>query len=110
MSENGNYGQPPAAPGGYGAAGGIPQPHPKGTTILVLGVLSLVCCSPLGIAAWLMGNTAQKEIDANPGAYSNASSVQIGRILGIIGSVLLVLSLIWIVFAGGLAVITGSTN
>src|SRR5437660_10237124 len=31
------------------------QPH-RGTTVLVLGILGLVMCAPLGIAGWGMGN------------------------------------------------------
>ena len=31
------------------------QPH-RGTLILVLGIVGLVCCFPVGIAAWIMGN------------------------------------------------------
>lgn len=110
MSDNTMPPPPPVNP--YGApppgAGGVE--HPKGTTILVLGILSLVCCSPLGIAAWLMGNTAMKEIDAQPGRYSNRQTVNIGRILGMVGSALLVLTLIWIVFFGGLALLSGASN
>ena len=70
---------------------GGPVDHPKGMTVLILGILSLVCCSPLGIVAFIMGNNALKEIDAQPGRYGNRQIVQIGRILGIIGIVLLVL-------------------
>ena len=107
---------PPPPPGGgaYGAPpppmGGGPVDHPKGTTILILGILSLVCCSPLGIAAFVMGNNALKEIDAQPGRYGNRQLVQIGRILGIIGMVFLVLTLIWFLFLGGLAALSGSNN
>jgi hypothetical protein len=90
--------------------GGGQIEHPKGMTILILGILSLVCCSPLGIAAFVMGNNALREIDAQPGRYSNRQIVQIGRILGIIGMVLLVLGIIWIVFLGGLAAISGDTS
>ena len=104
--DGGSYSAPPPPMGGAGG----PVDHPKGMTILVLGILSLVCCSPLGIAAWLMGNTALKEIDASPGRYGNRQIVQIGRILGIIGVVFLVLTLIWVLFFGGLAAITSSTN
>jgi hypothetical protein len=89
---------------------GGPVDHPKGVTILVLGILSIVCCSPLGIGAWIMGNRALEEIDAQPGRYANRQIVQIGRILGIIGVVLMLLGLLWIVFFGGLAVLTSSTN
>jgi hypothetical protein len=101
---------PPPPPLAAGGMGGGAVDHPKGVTILVLGILSLVCCSPLGIAAYLMGNTALKEIDAQPGRYSNRQIVQIGRILGIVGMVLLVLSVLWVVFFGGLAVLTSSSS
>ena len=53
----GGYGPGGYGPGGYGAAG-VPQEHPKGTTILVLGILSLVLCGLLGPFAWNMGNQA----------------------------------------------------
>ncbi|HYN29015.1 MAG TPA: DUF4190 domain-containing protein [Dermatophilaceae bacterium] len=104
LPPGGGYGAPPPVP-----MGGGPVDHPKGMTILILGVLSLVCCSPLGIAAFVMGNKALQEIDAQPGRYGNRQLVQIGRILGIIGTVLLVLSIIWVVFLGGLAVISGDS-
>lgn len=103
----GGYAAPPPPGGGLG---GGPVDHPRGITILVLGILSIVCCSPLGIAAWLMGNTALKEIDAEPGRYGNRQIVQIGRILGIIGVVLLLLSIVWIIFFGGLAMISGNST
>jgi Domain of unknown function (DUF4190) len=103
-SGDGGYGAPPPPAGGMGG----PVDHPKGITILVLGILSLVCCSPLGIAAFVMGNNALKEIDADPTRYGNRQIVVIGRILGIIGMVLLVLSLIWVVFLGGLTALSGN--
>jgi hypothetical protein len=68
----------------------MPQAHPQGTTILVLGILSLVICGLLGPVAWVMGNNAIAEIDRNPSAYSNRGSVQAGRICGIVATVLLV--------------------
>lgn len=108
MSDYGSTPPPPPPPPPSGGPGAVD--HPKGMTILILGILSLVCCSPLGIAAWLMGNNALKEIDAQPGRYGNRQTVQIGRILGIIGIVLLVLGLIWVVFLGGLAAISGDTS
>lgn len=107
-----DYGQTPPPPG-YGApmggaGGGMPVDHPKGTTILVLGILSVVCCSPLGIAAWIMGNKAMAEIDAQPGRYSNRGVVQAGRICGIVGVVFLVLGIIWILFLGGLGLMSNA--
>lgn len=108
MSDYGSTPPPPPPPPYGGPAG--PVDHPKGITILVLGILSLVCCSPLGIAAWLMGNSALKEIDAEPGRYGNRQIVQIGRILGIVGVVFMVLGIIWLFLLGGMAVITSSTE
>ncbi len=116
MSDYGST-PPPPPPGDGGPYGAPPPPmgggqieHPKGMTILILGILSLVCCSPLGIAAFVMGNNALKEIDADPARYSNRQIVQIGRILGIIGMVLLVLGIIWIVFLGGLTVLSSGSS
>lgn len=77
--------------GGYGP---VPQPHPQGTTVLVLGILGLVVCFICGIIALVIGTKALREIDANPSAYTNRQSVVIGRILGIVGVCLQVLGFI----------------
>lgn len=121
-SGDGGYSAPPPPPppgggdGGYiappppmGGMGG-PVDHPKGMTVLILGILSLVCCSPLGIVALVMGNNALKEIDAQPGRYGNRQIVQIGRILGIIGIVFLVITIIWFLFLGGIAAVSGNNS
>ncbi|HSO64663.1 MAG TPA: DUF4190 domain-containing protein [Ornithinibacter sp.] len=113
----GGYSAPPPDGGGaygggaYGGGGqGFPVDHPKGMTVLVLGILSLVCCAPLGIVAWVMGNGVLREIDAQPGRYGNRQLVQVGRILGIVGTVLLVLGVLWfvVVLAFGLIPFTTS--
>ena len=94
-----SYNQPPPPPGGaYGApqpayGGGGQSEHPQGTMILVMGILGLVCCGILAIVAWVMGNKAQKEIDA--GQYAPTSGVKIGRILGMIGTILSILGLVF---------------
>ena len=106
MSDYGSV-PPPPPPSGGGAPG--PIDHPKGVTILVLGILGLVCCQPVGIAAWLMGNNVMQEIDADPSRYANRQLVQIGRILGIVATVLFALTLIWVLFFGGLAVLTSAS-
>lgn len=63
--------------------------HPDGTTVLVLGILSLVVCGFLGPFAWKKGNDVLAEMDRHPQGYSNRGSVEAGRICGIISSVLL---------------------
>lgn len=79
-----NYGPPPYGP---------PLTHPQGTTILVLGILGLVACMFVAPFAWVMGNTAIREIDGSGQFYENRGVVQAGRICGIIGTAILGLTL-----------------
>ena len=74
-----------------------PPKHPQATTVLVLGILGLVLCQVLGPFAWSMGNKAQKEMQANPGAYSGDSEINAGRILGIIGTAMLALVILMLI-------------
>ena len=68
------------------------------TLILVLGILSIVCIPLLGPVAWIMGNKALQELDQGFGYLKSRGLVVAGRILGIIGTVLLVLSCIYVIF------------
>jgi hypothetical protein len=90
------YQYPPQQPYGYGWG---PREHPQGTTVLILGILSLVVCGLLGPFAWSMGHNALREIDANPSAYSNRGLVLAGYICGIIASCLLILMAVVVVVA-----------
>lgn len=64
--------------------------HPKGTAVLVLGILSLVFCGLLGPLAWYMGNGAKREMDSQPGVtWTNRGSVTAGRICGMIATILI---------------------
>lgn len=80
------------------------KPH-RATTILVLGVLSLVLCAPLGIAAWLMGRGDLKAMDAGEMDPSGRSNTNAGRICGLIATVLLGLGLIGFLIAMALGVL-----
>ncbi len=72
-----------------------PYPEPsQATTILVLGILSIVCCGLLGIAAWVMGNNELKAIDEGRRPPENRGTANAGRICGIVGVVLSALGLI----------------
>jgi hypothetical protein len=79
------------------------KPH-RGTLILVLGILSLVLCAPLGIAAWIMANGDLKQIDAGTMDPTGRSTTNAGRICGIIGTVLLALSILVLIAVMGLGV------
>ncbi len=97
---------PPSPPPGWGRtsggppAGGTSAEHPNGTTVLVLGILSLVVCGLLGPFAWKMGNAAIAEMDARPDVtYTNRGNINAGRICGIIGSAFLALgALMFVLF------------
>lgn len=84
-------GPAPAAPWGPPAQ---PQ-HPRATLILVLGILSVTVMQVLGPVAWIMGHTTLREIDGSGQAYANRSSVQAGKILGIVGTVMGIAGLLW---------------
>jgi hypothetical protein len=77
------------------------KPH-RGTLVLVLGILSLVVCAPLGIAAWVMGNGDLKEIDAGAMDPSGRSLTNAGRICGMIGTILLAVSIVAMIALFGL--------
>lgn len=80
------------------------KPH-RGTLILILGILGLVVCGPLAIAAWVMGAGDLKEMDAGTMDPSGRGTTNAGKICGIIGTILLILGLVifGIIFAFGLA-------
>lgn len=81
-----------------------PEPS-QATTALVLGIVGIVCCQILGIPAWIIGQKELDAIDAGRRDPTNRGTANAAKILGIVGTVLLALSLVWIVlaFAGALA-------
>jgi len=97
--------QPPAyGPPGYPAYPPQPPKHPQAVTVLVLGILSLVVCGLIGPFAWSMGSRVVGEIQASGGRWGGDTEATIGRILGIVATVLLVVSVVFFVFilsAGG---------
>jgi hypothetical protein len=74
----------------------------QATTILVLGILGIICCGPLGIAAWIMGNNELEAIDSGRRNPEGRSTANAGRIMGIIATVLLILGAVF--FIGALVV------
>lgn len=61
------------------------------TTILILGIVGLVAFQLLGIVAWVMGNNTLKAMDAGQMESHDRNLAEIGRILGIICTVLIIL-------------------
>jgi hypothetical protein len=87
---------PPPPPGpGYGGYGyAAPQTNKKAVWALVTGILSIVCCGPLGIVAIILGRGAEREIAFSGGAQTGAGMAKAGFVLGIVGLALAVLSAI----------------
>lgn len=76
------------------------RPH-RGTVILVLGILGLVCCAICGIVAWVMANGDLKEMQAGRMDPSGQGLTQAGKICGIISVVLWILwLLLWVLWGG----------
>ncbi len=92
------YPQPAYVPQNYGPP--LAPKHPQAQTAMILGIIALAggatCLLPILASpfAWYFGAKAKREIDAEPGRWSGRSDAQAGFILGLIGSVLLVLALL----------------
>jgi hypothetical protein len=99
---------PQGYPSAYGNAayGGVYPEKVEGTTILILGILGVTCCGICAPIAWVMGNSGMKAIDAGRADPSQRSNTSVGRILGIIGTVLLILGLLFYMFVAA-ATLTG---
>ena len=59
-------------------------PH-RGVLILVLGILSIVCCLICGIIAWVMANKDLKEMAAGRMDPAGKGLTNAGKICGIVG-------------------------
>lgn len=79
-------------------------------TSLVLGILSLFCCPLLAPVAWYLGNQEVKAVREGRSPVSSEGIAKAGMILGIIGTIWLVLVALWIFFWGGLAVLQAMAN
>jgi hypothetical protein len=81
------------------------KPH-RGGLVLTFGILGLVCsCGILGIVAWVMGAADLKEIQTGRMDPSGHGLTQAGMILGIISTILMIVSFLFygfIIAAGGM--------
>jgi len=83
---------------------------PKATTAMVLGIIAIAgaftCLLPVVIAplAWVLGVQARREIRSAPHQWGGEGKATAGMVLGIIGTVLLVLGIVTIVILIAVAV------
>jgi hypothetical protein len=85
------------------------KPH-RGTLILVLGILGLVFCGPLGIAAWIMGSGDLKQIDAGTMDPSGRGTTNAGKICGMIATILMILGVVVAILLLGLGVLGAASQ
>jgi hypothetical protein len=109
------YGQAGYPPAGYGYGTPAPANHPSATTALVLslvGLAGIAFCGGLTLVlspfAWRIGARAVREIDESQGRLGGRDQANAGRIMGLIGTVLLVLGILALIALVGLLV-AGST-
>ncbi|MBF6165213.1 DUF4190 domain-containing protein [Streptomyces gardneri] len=70
---------------------GSPVEHPNATAVLFLGAVSVFCCGVLGPVAWALGRRALDQIEESGGALGGRAQVMVGYILGIVGTVLMII-------------------
>jgi len=85
------------------------QPLPNATAVLVLGILSIVLCMPLGIVGLVLANSDTRRYKDNPGIYSSDSfsTLKAGKICSIIGVAIMALLLFFYVLIILLAISAG---
>ncbi len=103
--------QPPPwpPPGGPGSHYPPYSPYPQGSQyplrsvngglILTLGILGLLVCNLLGPVAAVMGSNAVRAIDRGEANPNERGSANAGRIMGIISTVFLALSVLILIIA-----------
>ena len=88
---------PPPPPGVPGVPPGQPYGAPppnsgKAVTALVLGILGIVVCQVLGVAAIIVGKQANDEIAASGGRLGGDGLAKAGIILGWVAVALLIVT------------------
>lgn len=97
---------PPVPPGGYPA-----QQYPESSNALlalILSIVNFVVCPILAPIAWVIASKELSAIDAGRRDPTKRDQANAGRILGIIGTVLLTLGVLFIVFVLVIAVASGA--
>jgi hypothetical protein len=84
-----------------------PSASSQAITALILGILGVLCCGLLAPIAWYIGNQELQAIREMRSPAAGEGLATAGKILGIIGTALLGVAILWIVLFGGFAVLSG---
>lgn len=104
---------PPPPPGVPGVPPGQPYGAPppnsgKAVTALVLGILGIVVCQVLGVAAIIVGKQANDEIAASGGRLGGEGLAKVGIILGWVAVALMAITAVILVFVLLLAAVANT--
>jgi hypothetical protein len=85
-----------------------PSPSSQAIAALVVSLLGvLTCCGVLSPVGWFLGVQERKAIREGRSPAAGDSLALVAIVLGIVGTVMLLLGLLWVLFWGGLVVISG---
>ncbi len=89
-------------------------PH-RGTLILILGILSLILCFPLGAVcgaiAWIFANSDLRAMRAGTMDPNGRGSTEGGRFIAIIGIIVtLLIGIVWFLLLGLGAVVAATAK
>lgn len=73
------------------------QNAPNAVLSLVLGIIGVVACALCAPFAWKLGKDAEAAVDASGGTLGGRGLATAGKILGIIGTVLLGLGILLVI-------------
>lgn len=105
------YGQQPYGQQGYQAGYAEPPSAPGATAALVLGLIGVTMCGICAPFAIAQGRKAEAAVDTSGGAYGGRGMATAGKILGIVGTVFLVLALLGVIlFIIGAIASSGSSG
>lgn len=85
-----------------------PQRHPRSTLILVLGIAGFAL-PILGPVAWNLGHRARREIRAAGVPYADERRIQVGQVLGLIVTVLVIIAAVFGLIAAAVVLIMART-
>jgi hypothetical protein len=88
------------------------KPSSQAITALVIGLIGLMTCcgTVLSPIAWYLGVQERRAIAAGRSPAAGEALAKVAVILGIVGSVVLALGVLWIFLMGGGVIISGLLN
>lgn len=96
----------PASSPAVSKARSFQHPH-RGVLVLVFGILGFIICPIFGLASWIMGYGDIKKMDAGTMDPEGRVMTQVGMVLGIVQTVILLLAAAGFLFMFIVAVLTG---